>query len=700
MKTGIAIALCVALSGVGLGTAGAASGHARQLEPPVADANAASVAPSYSNPLALTLPDDVSAQQCADPDVIRSHDPEDPSWYLYCTRDALNSNILNADNTLRFYSIPTFKSTDLTHWTFVNEALPTKPAWIGNGDMWAPDVVFKNGTYYLYYTATESTGPGGGSAIGVATSNSPTGPWTDSGKAVVEPQDTSPENPGDRRWTFDPEVLTVGEASYIYFGSYHGGVFVRKLSADGLSTDPTTEVQVTIANRYEATSIVEHDGWYYLLGSATNCCGGPATGYAVFAGRSQSPTGPFVDRAGVSLLEGRVGGTPVLHQNGNRWIGTGHNTMITDYDGQQWILYHGVDRADPYIAGATGYTKRPLLMDPLDWKDAWPVVRGGSGPSVSPIPGPAAQPGQHTAYVPKFTKQPSTGDPIPSLSDEFSGTMLDSSWSHTGTLDPNSISLSGGSLIWQTQGGDLSPDPSNPTAVLTKPAPEGEFVLDTKVNLSVPANGCCQNYVQGGLVVYTDGGNFIKLVTASIWETRQNEFAKRESPVPAGYPEYGNTVGGPVAENTYLRIVRQHSDTEFLYTGYSSIDGVTWDEAGTWTTKPNVNAKIGLVSMAGTGFATTFDYVTVSTLAPLDDLIDPVPDPPTPPPGDADKAATGLPGTTELGQAAGTLAATGGGNQGMLWVIGCLAALGGAALRRRTCTRVRAVSLHARHMPV
>ena len=46
--------------------------------------------------------------------------------------------------------------------------------------------------------------------------------------------------------------------------------------------------------------------------------------------------------------------------------------MITDYSGQQWIVYHAVDRNDPYYAGDVGYTKRPALIDPLDWQGGWP----------------------------------------------------------------------------------------------------------------------------------------------------------------------------------------------------------------------------------------------------------------------------------------------------------------------------------------
>ena len=53
-----------------------------------------------------------------------------------------------------------YRSTDLVHWSFVGEALPTRPAWIGDGDMWAPDVAYVGGRYLLYYTATNTVDSG------------------------------------------------------------------------------------------------------------------------------------------------------------------------------------------------------------------------------------------------------------------------------------------------------------------------------------------------------------------------------------------------------------------------------------------------------------------------------------------------------------------------------------------------------------
>ncbi len=576
--------------------------------------------PTYRNPLRLNLGNGQQAQSCADPFVLRGQTAGDVEWYLYCTSDALTATEHNSDGSLVIHNLPMYRSTDLTHWQYAGDALPVKPSWV-SGFLWAPDVVYRNGRYYLYFTASDTSFPRGGSAIGVATSNSPTGPWNVAAAPVVPPTD-SPTTPGARRWEFDPEVVTAGSSSYLYFGSYFGGIFVRKLSADGLSTDPSTERQVAIDNRYEGTFIVEHDGWYYFMGSATNCCNGPLTGYAVFAARSRSPLGPFVDRDGVSILDSRVGGTPVLTQNGNRWVGVGHNAVVTDFSGQDWIVYHGVDANSPYYAGNVGYTKRPALLDPLDWRDGWPVVRGGRGPSDRPMPGPVAQPAETPVYRPHFTESPTPGHTYATLSDDFSGTSIGAQWSWIRQPETSTYTVEDGELRWQTQAADLHP-PAQPLAsVLAEPAPEGDFMVETKVSVDVPRSGCCFNYVQGGLLIYGDDGNYVKLASVSIWNTRQTEFGDQQSPMPAGYPTYGNTVVGPVGDWTYLRIVAHRSGGDgpaigarlTTYTAYTSLDGVHWDAGGTWSRNLGPHPMIGLVSMGGSGFTSRFAYVRVSTL--------------------------------------------------------------------------------------
>ena len=80
----------------------------------------------------------------------------------------------------------------------------------------------------------------------------------------------------------------------------------------------------------------------------------------------------------------------MLVPNGNRWVGTGHNAVVTDLAGQDWIVYHAIDRADPYLDGTDGINERPMLLDRLDWSGGWPTTRAGQGASDTPQAAPAA----------------------------------------------------------------------------------------------------------------------------------------------------------------------------------------------------------------------------------------------------------------------------------------------------------------------
>jgi arabinan endo-1,5-alpha-L-arabinosidase len=568
-----------------------------------APAPAAPQAATYDNPLRIQIPGDGLVESCADPSIIKGQTPGDEAWYAYCTTDPLNSTDRNADGSFRFHLIPILRSTDLVSWTYVGDAFAARPDWVkDDAGLWAPDIAYVNGRYHLYYTAPDTDLPGGGSAIGVGVSSSPTGPFVDSGAPVVEPSN---------RWTFDPDYIEVGGIKYLFYGSYFGGLSARQLTPDGLRSLPATQVQIAIANRYEGAHVVERGGFFYLFASATDCCRGPLTGYSVFVGRSTNVLGPYVDKDGQSLLQGRVGGTPVLSMNGNRWVGTGHNAVFQDAAGQWWTVYHAVDRTDPYFEGAVGFTKRPLLLDPIDWIDGWPTVRGGLWASDTPQPAPAAQPGDPDRYRTRIAREARVGKLVPELSDEFSGAALSPRWTWVRPPAPGTYGLTGTSFRFDTQAADLFTD-NNTASVLVEQAPKGDYVVETRMRINLPPEGCCFNYVQGGVLVYGDDDNFLKLAHVSIWETRQTEWAKELAPVPAGYPRYGNTVVGAPGEWTTLRIVRcgGTGGGETTYRAYTRRDGGIWVRGGVWTHSLPTE-RIGLVSMGGSGFTSEFDYVRV-----------------------------------------------------------------------------------------
>jgi arabinan endo-1,5-alpha-L-arabinosidase len=553
-------------------------------------------------------------ENCPDPTIIRGKQQGDEVWYMYCTMDPLNDQDRDTSGQYKEHLIPILKSTDLVEWTYAGDAFTERPSWAApTSDIWAPEIEYFGDKYHLYYTIVDTKQ--GGSAIGVATSDTPLGPWTHVSRPVVEPHE-SPCCANSKRWVYDPEVLVEADGDkYIYYGSYFGGISVRTLSEDGLTSDPYSQVEVTISNRYEAASIIKHGGFYYLLGSSTDCCNGALTGYSIFAGRSTNPWGPFVDREGVRLTFNRVGGTPVLGLNGNRWVGTGHNTVLTDFGGQDWIVYHAIDRNNPYFEPpATGAApvKRQVMMDALDWIDGWPTVRGGAWASDTEQPAPAAQPGEKSRYQSSPVKEDEPGAAIVSAAEEFDGTSLGSQWTWIRPPAESGFGLENGTFRFNTQATDLHEN-NNSASILTRAAPAGNYVVETKLKLNLPPVSCCHNFTQAGLVIYGDDNNYVKLVHFSNWETRQIAFAKEVGPA-GNAPRYGETFGGPADETVWLRISRRERDGEEHYTAYSSRDGSTWTRAGTWTHKLGVEARIGLVSMSKAGFTAHFDYVRVYAL--------------------------------------------------------------------------------------
>lgn len=357
-----ALGFCIALVLLLPGAASAQSGESND---------------SYTNPVSKDF-----ADTFADPAVIKG---KDGYWYAYGTTDPLR------EGEEDFRNIPISRSSNLTDWEYFGDAFnnANRPEWAAEeAGLWAPDIRYVDGEYLLYYVVTDTTeNEAEDSAIGVATAPTPAGPWKDSGEPVIGPRKN--EN-GGFKWTYDPSLFTDTDGThYLYYGSYNGGVFVTELSEDGErpAGEPT---RVAIDNRYEGAYVVKRSGYYYLFASSANCCAGPTTGYSVYVGRSESPRGPFLDKQGVSMNTSRVGGTPVVAPNGNKWVGTGHNSVVTDLSGQDWLAYHAIDRADPYLNEPYGINERPMLLDRLDWVDGWPTVRAGEWASEGSQPAPTA----------------------------------------------------------------------------------------------------------------------------------------------------------------------------------------------------------------------------------------------------------------------------------------------------------------------
>jgi arabinan endo-1,5-alpha-L-arabinosidase len=130
--------------------------------------------------------------------------------------------------------------------------------------------------------------------------------------------------------------------------------------------------------------MMEHKGYYYLYYSGDNCCGDKAH-YAVMVARSRSALGPFETLASAQRKSNSV----ILERN-ERWIAPGHNSVIRDANGHDWIFYHAIDAKNRLLKNdITGDrdVRRIMLMDRLVYRGGWPMIEKSS-PSMSRRRGP------------------------------------------------------------------------------------------------------------------------------------------------------------------------------------------------------------------------------------------------------------------------------------------------------------------------
>lgn len=580
-----------------------------------AAASASGKEPGYTNPLPLRLADGSLAESCADPSLLRDRTTSPTVWYMYCTMDPVSYKEREGKGW-KFRMMPVYRSVDLVNWYFVRDAFDKRPPGLAGprAGLWAPEPVYQNGSYYLYFTVTDvadahspEKGCEADSGIAVATSASPSGPWTPARGLVVAPRRAGAGC--NFQWTFDPDVIEDGQGDrFLYYGSYGGGIYVQRLSRDGLTVEGDA-VRIAAADRYEGAEVVRYGDYWYLFASSTDCCRGPLTGYALYVGRARSPEGPFLDRQGNDMAASRVGGTPVLQQNGNRWIGAGHNSVFQDPAGQWWTFYHAVDRDKGYFSVEDKLTRRPLLLDRIDWVEGWPVVNRDQGPSDTPQPRPAIKPGPLHAAPAMAKKAPAT---TPLWSDRFDTGKLDPRWTWVRPQAAGSWAGGQPGLRMATQQTDLHED-TDTAAVLATPLPPGDLRIEARLRLDAPLD-CCASPVQAGLVIMRDDDNYVKLVELAHNGLRQVEFGKELAPVGKGYPRYGNTVVGTPGEWTWLRIDIRRDGKEERYTAWSSQDGKDWVRGGTWTHSLGGALRLGLVAMGGAGHAVTFGQLGVMRL--------------------------------------------------------------------------------------
>jgi arabinan endo-1,5-alpha-L-arabinosidase len=259
------------------------------------------------------------------------------------------------------------ESVDRTNFTptLTAHAFVSLPPWTApytNGtDLWAPDVSFNTGQYYLYFAA--STFGSANSAIGLATSpTGAAGSWVDSGGAILTSATCANSN------AIDPAFISDAAGNWwLAFGSFFNGINMVQLDPGSGKPLGATPTCYSLAQRtgtaIEGSTVYLHAGMYYLFASVDVCCQGIDSTYHIVVGRSSNPQGPYVDRGGTPMTQG--GGTILLATHGNI-IGPGGQDVFSDTDGDV-LVYH-------YYDGNNAGTPT-LGINLLGWtSDGWPFV--------------------------------------------------------------------------------------------------------------------------------------------------------------------------------------------------------------------------------------------------------------------------------------------------------------------------------------
>ncbi|MGW1954469.1 family 43 glycosylhydrolase [Streptomyces sp. NPDC001920] len=261
----------------------------------------------------------------ADPNIVRFGD----TFYLYPTTDGFEGW-----SGTRF---KTYSSTDLVHWKDHGVILDLGPdvSW-ADSRAWAPTITEKDGKFYFYFCADAN--------IGVAVSDSPTGPFKDAlGKPLLRAGQFSGQ-------MIDPAVFTDDDGrSYLYWGN--GRAYVAPLNDDMTSLDLSAVKDITPSGYNEGTFVVKRKGTYYFMWSENDT---RDENYRVAYATGPSPTGPWT-RHGVILEKDLSLGVK----------GPGHHSVVHVPHTDDWyVAYHRFA-----IPGGDG-THRETTIDKLEFDAA------------------------------------------------------------------------------------------------------------------------------------------------------------------------------------------------------------------------------------------------------------------------------------------------------------------------------------------
>ena len=323
----------------------------------------------------ITRPEEWGSVNAHDPSIVKG---DDGRWYVFST-DASAGDMHRCGVQVRV-------SDDLITWDYLGTAFEdyetacAQEISAGGLDpskhqgLWAPEAVKVGQEWRLYYSA--STFGSSRSVIGMAASDSLTGPWTDRGIVI-----RSDANAVSKPNAIDPCLFTDPSGKqYMTWGSFFGGIWLTALDENGFAEGEPVRIAGFRGCRAEGSYLIwlPETEYYYLFLSY----GSLSEDYNIRVGRSRTVDGPYLDANGRNLAdlvaanEDRIGvklmgGYQLRHDPGAGFSkgikAPGHCSVAVDGD-RIWLCHHTRTQSLPGYWFAMQI--RPMVLS----RDGWPLV--------------------------------------------------------------------------------------------------------------------------------------------------------------------------------------------------------------------------------------------------------------------------------------------------------------------------------------
>ena len=269
----------------------------------------------------MLLPLKVAAQNPISPMGVYIADPTARVWqdgklYIYGSTDSIPQSYCS-----KTYHV--LSTDNLQEWTLHRKSFQWKET------LYAPDAIYKDGRYFLYYDI-----PNGEEYV--ATSDSPIGPFQN-GKKIEGPKQ------------IDPNVFIDDDGQAYYFWGQFSAKGAR-MNADMKTLDWSTMKDSIVTEKehgfHEGSYVIKRGKYYYFIYADISRKGRPTClGYAM----STSPMGPYEYKG---IIIDNAGCDPETWNN--------HGSIVK-FNDQWYVLYHRSTHASR--------TMRKACMEPIHFND-------------------------------------------------------------------------------------------------------------------------------------------------------------------------------------------------------------------------------------------------------------------------------------------------------------------------------------------